>query len=391
MPQPEDYAWSEKRHWENICHTQQQTKKVPITPVVVVSDGDEPLDWGTNDGASQASVNNNIAKVAGFSEINLINYFDNDDPDSYKDPNFHRQVNSFTITQEEFNSLHKQLRILVATVDSLSSDCNNRNQLFACNSSNCVKCKDKKLSDLTFLCDSGTSQMFTSEISDFSTDEKITNGPQVQTTDKRTVMCIVGKETVFITHEVKTNSGEIFTRSGALHPVYIPRLSAILLSVRSLLAGGLSLRGDKTKINFYSGQSIVMTLKLHMVGQTIYWLNAWHTTASNLVASSTIHEVNYDLMHCQFGHPSKEYSDEHLVIPRIFHQEFLILKMILSVKDVLKARCLLKLFPSWIVKQPNPLRKFMWTWKACLWFHTISIDTLLSFMTILSLIDGLWT
>ena len=273
--------------------------------MVVVSDGDQPLDWGMDDGASQASINNNIAEAAGIPESNHINYFDNDDPDSYKNPNFHRQVNSITITQEEFYSLHKQLQILVATVDSLSSDCNNKNIFFACNSSNCVKCKDKKLSDLTFLGDSGPLQ--TSDISDFSTYEKITNSPQVQTADKKTVMHIVGKGTVFITHEVETNSGKISTRSGVLHPVsHIPGLSARLLSVRSLLAGGLSLRGDKTKINFYCGQLIVMTLKPHMVGQTICWLNVQHMTASNLVASSTVHEVNYDLMHHQFGHPFRD-------------------------------------------------------------------------------------
>jgi hypothetical protein len=93
--------------------------------------------------------------------------------------------------------------------------------------------------------------MFTSEILDFSTYEKITNGPQVQTADKKTVMHVVGKGTVFITHEVETDSGKISTQSGALHPVYhILELSARLLSVGSLLAGGLSLRGDKTKINF---------------------------------------------------------------------------------------------------------------------------------------------
>jgi hypothetical protein len=149
--------------------------------------------------------------------------------------------------------------------------------------------------------------MFTSKISDFSTYEKITNSPQVQTADKKTVMHVVGKETVFITHEVETDCGKISTWLGALHPVYhIPGLSARLLSVRLLLAGGLSPRGDKTKINFYSGQSIVMTLEPHMVGQTIYWLNAQHSTASNLVASSTFHEVNDDLMHCWFGHPSKD-------------------------------------------------------------------------------------
>jgi hypothetical protein len=49
-----------------------------------------------------------------------------------------------------------------------------------------------------------------------------------------------------------------------------------------------------------------MTLKPHMVGQTIYWLNVWHTSAGHLAASSTVHKVNYDLMHCRFGHPFKD-------------------------------------------------------------------------------------
>jgi hypothetical protein len=169
MPQPEDYAWYEKRHRENICRTWQQNKKVLLTSAIV--------DWRTDDGASQveASVNDDIAKVAGFSDP--VNCFNDEDPDDYEDPNFHRQVNFLTITQEEFNSLHKQLQILVATVDSLSLDCNNKNKFFACNSSNCVNCKNKKLNDLTFLGDSGTSQTFTCEILDFSTYEKITNGP----------------------------------------------------------------------------------------------------------------------------------------------------------------------------------------------------------------------
>jgi hypothetical protein len=107
-PQPEDARY-EKRHQENGRRTRQQTKKVPLTPAIVVSEGDEPLDWGTDDRAFQieASVNDNIAKVAGFS--NPVHRFDNEDPNDYEDPNFHRQVNSLTITQEEFNSLHKQL------------------------------------------------------------------------------------------------------------------------------------------------------------------------------------------------------------------------------------------------------------------------------------------
>jgi hypothetical protein len=61
--------------------------------VIVVSEGDEPLDWGTDDGAFQieASVDDNIAKAAGF--YNPVHCFDDGDPNNYEDLNFHRQVN----------------------------------------------------------------------------------------------------------------------------------------------------------------------------------------------------------------------------------------------------------------------------------------------------------
>ena len=76
------------------------------------------------------------------------------DPNNYSDPymdsEFHRQINSITIIiNEEDNSLHKQLWVLVATVDSLSLNCNNKNNFIACNSFNCVKCKQYTLAQKT--------------------------------------------------------------------------------------------------------------------------------------------------------------------------------------------------------------------------------------------------
>jgi len=380
-----EYEGNEKRRREKIRRARQRNKKVIKSPVVVVSDGDEPLDWGTNDG--QSEVDEQIAEAAGIHPD-----FDDEDPDPYVDPAFHRQVNSITITQEEFNLLDKQLQILVATVDSLSSDCNNKNKYFACNSSKCVKCKghSKNFKDLTFLGDSGASQTFTSEYTDFSTYEKITNGPQVQTADQNTIMRVVGKGTIFLTHEVEMDSGKKTTRSGALHPVYhIPGLSVRLLSVGSLLAGGLSLRGDKTKINFYSGQLAVMTLKPHIVGQTIYWLNAQHTTASSLVASSTVHEVNYDLMHRRFGHPSKDILRRASGNTKNFSTGITYPKNILSAKDVPRARCLLRLSLSQIVERLDHLKRFTWTLKVCQWFRTTGLSTSSSFTTISLPMDGL--
>jgi hypothetical protein len=99
-----------------------------------------------------------------------------------------------------------------------------------------------------------------------------------------------------------------------------------------------------------------MTLKPHMVGQTIYWLNAQHTSAGHLAASSTVHKVDYDLMHHRFGHPSKD----------IFRQASSNIPSGISYpkndpvcKRCAKGKMPAQAFLSQIVKQPNPLRKFI--------------------------------
>ena len=302
-PTPPDYEKAEKRRRENIRRTKQRAKKTVKSPSVVRSEGDEPLDWGTDDGVSEHGVDNDIAEAAGLSHHD-DDYDDRFHPDDFYEPDQYRQVPCISLTSDETNLLDKQLRILVATISSLGSDCN-LNKNITCHSSGCTKCK--KNQGLDFLGDSGASLSFTPERSDFSTYEEIRDGPQVQTADENTQMRIIGKGTIFITHEAEDSLGKFTTRNGALHPVYhIPGLSTRLLSIGSLLVGGLSLRGDEAKMNFYSGHEIVMTLTPHIVGQTIYWLNARHTPEQSLVASKTVHEVDYDLMHRRFGHPSKD-------------------------------------------------------------------------------------
>ena len=44
----------------------------------------------------------------------------------------------------------------------------------------------------------------------------------------------------------------------------------------------------------------------HELGQTIYWLSAKLASADSLLAKSLICSVDYDIMHCRFGHPSKD-------------------------------------------------------------------------------------
>ena len=42
----------------------------------------------------------------------------------------------------------------------------------------------------------------------------------------------------------------------------------------------------------------------HMLGQTVYWLNARPTFAHSLLAKSMVMSIDYDIMHRHFAHPS---------------------------------------------------------------------------------------
>src|SRR6202161_2263793 len=92
-----------------------------------------------------------------------------------------------------------------------------------------------------------------------------------------------------------------------LNPVfYIPGLSIRLLSLGVLLTDGLTLRGTKSKMTFYKGSSMQMQLNPHHIGDTLFWLQARVAPAAKLLAKSTVYSVDYELLHCRFGHPSKE-------------------------------------------------------------------------------------
>ena len=49
-----------------------------------------------------------------------------------------------------------------------------------------------------------------------------------------------------------------------------------------------------------------MQLNPHNIGDTLFWLRARVTPAANLLAKSTVFIVEYELLHCRFGHPSKD-------------------------------------------------------------------------------------
>ena len=104
-------------------------------------------------------------------------------------------------------------------------------------------------------------------------------------------------------------SGTRSERLICLYPVfYIPGINHRFLSVGTLLNQGLMLRGSLSHLEFRSHKSnwLEIVCEPHEPGQTIYWLSVKLASAGSLLAKSLICSVNYDIMHCRFGHTSKD-------------------------------------------------------------------------------------
>ena len=49
-----------------------------------------------------------------------------------------------------------------------------------------------------------------------------------------------------------------------------------------------------------------MQLNPHVKGNTLFWLRVQVTPAADVLAKSTVFTVDYETLHCCFGHPSKD-------------------------------------------------------------------------------------
>ena len=176
-------------------------------------------------------------------------------------------------------------------------------------SANCVKCKTNKKQDLIeLLADSSTSLNFTHERSNLSEFQEVHDDDfNVQTAAKSPSLTVKGVGCMFLTTSVTSRSrSEKIIR---LYPVfYIQGISHRFLSVGTLLNQGLTLRGSSSHLEFRSHKSnwLEIMCEPHELGQTIYWLSAKLASADSLLAKLLICSVDYDIMHHQFGHASKD-------------------------------------------------------------------------------------
>ena len=262
-------------------------KAKEVTPPIDVSDGEERLDWGSND--DDYDVDMALAESAGIHQHNNSWYQDtsNGDPmDSVAYNGIAPQVPFLSIGligSLIIESSQGQLYSGLGRVDTPACTCNIENtRLSASSCTECEKCKnsamektrtlvrdylDENSNEVEFIGDSGASATFTYNLSDFTEYNELDNSLEARTANKGVPLKIKGSRTVFLKHKVSKGH----TVTIWLNPVYyIPGLSVRLLSIGEWLQQVCKLVGTKLSMAIQQGSSIALTLYPKGPGETIY-------------------------------------------------------------------------------------------------------------------------
>ena len=303
-------------------------KKV-ISPPIVVSSGDEALDWGSDDGHLYDTLDDDIAKSAGLKRQHPLmpNAFYNADNGMDIGGGTHYdhislQVPFLSIGILGLLIVEQQGQFCNGLVDS-SFICICNIEINTSLSTNCTSCKKCKSSDpigvakdlvrrqllkkgeIEFIGDLGASATFTNNLNDFSEYKELDKSYEARTANKGIPLPIKGRGTVFLEHQVNVLGNVVHIR---LSPVlYIPELSTRLLSLGEWLQQGCTLRGTKHKLAIMQGSQTSLSLYPWQPRSTIYMMTAKLVHKTTLLASiSTIYAIDYDLMHRTMGHPSRD-------------------------------------------------------------------------------------
>src|SRR3984885_5518671 len=167
--------------------------------------------------------------------------------------------------------------------------------------SQCVKCRMKMSS--MWLLDSGASAHFTNNKNDFIEYTPVSLSERIPVRTASHTIFVEGSGTVLLRHYI--NDSLVTTR---VHPVlFIPTMSTRLLSMGEFLQQGMRIMGNSLQISLSHKNHLFVQCKPLITGQTLYWLDATSTAVDVQSAiTPVIYKVDYDLMHCRLGHPSKE-------------------------------------------------------------------------------------
>ena len=176
-------------------------------------------------------------------------------------------------------------------VDRYLAFCTNKICLICSGKCECESSKE-------WMLDSGASLHFTGDLNDFVEFTPLENGMTVMTATSSTQ--ITGKGTVIL---VLSTGGAV-----RLNPVfYVPRLNVKLLSLGTFLQNGHQCTGTNDYIQVMKNFRPFLIFKPRESGDSIYVIRSLAAKEAELhSAISTIHRVDYEIIHRQMAHPSKD-------------------------------------------------------------------------------------
>jgi len=158
---------------------------------------------------------------------------------------------------------------------------------------NCKKCKQLAYSQKAWILNSGASQHFTNTKEDFIDFEVVKNAPKVKTASQ-TVLQIVGQGAILLSHLVNIQGAQVFTTTRIYPVMYIPGLSAKLLSMGAFLQDRQEVHGNLKHITCHDAIMCKPLLSAYPCSpwDTIFWVLPQEIKEASI---ATIYKVDYKI------------------------------------------------------------------------------------------------
>jgi hypothetical protein len=156
---------------------------------------------------------------------------------------------------------------------------------------------------MAWMLDSGASKHFTNSIDDFVDYTPWPKSEQRLLTTATSTTKIVGEGTVIV--KARDLNGKFcHVRINGVR--YVPELNTRLLSLGTFLSEGMNVRGDNKRLVLENDGKTFMVFEPRGPRDTIYGVNLEPLSGEVAKALKTIHNVDYDIMHKRFAHPSDD-------------------------------------------------------------------------------------
>jgi hypothetical protein len=169
----------------------------------------------------------------------------------------------------------------------------------------CSRCKGKNCAGhkTPWLLDSGASNHYTNNLDDYVDYTAWLRSEHRTLSTATSTTKIIGVGTVMIKVPDLNNGYQTVCIWDVR---YVPDLTTRLLSLGTFLAEGMNVQGDDRRLILEHKGKPFMVFEPRGPRNTLFGVNSEKFSEDVATALKTIHNVDYDTMHCRFAHPSDE-------------------------------------------------------------------------------------